>query len=174
MRVRYGRLARAGAAASLYVPLLLACLAAAGCAGAETPVAPTGPAAPGVPVASPPLPEAPIPTAGARVRVVNTGRYAIDSLSLVFPREELRIGNLPVDGTSGYVTSVHGVYEGPVFRFFLGGDVAMGPGRPEVALPPPAPLGGYAFTFYVEIAGVDGPEMTQSFHVRIARITRDE
>lgn len=166
MALTHGRVVRV-------LAVLIGLAVSAGCAGSEEP-----PLAPS-PLASlnavPPLPEAPIPTPGARIRVVNVGPRLIPWLSLAFPQEAVRIGNMPGNTVSEYVHTVHGAYEGQVFTFAAADDMVFGPYLPgQSDRRPPAPLAGYAFTYYVQLVVDEGPFGTELPSVRIARITRDE
>ncbi len=140
---------------------LAVALASSGCGG-EPPVAPTPI------VAAPVLPDAPIPTPGARIRVANVGDSDLFTW-LVLPRETIRFGEVRSNSVSEYIATEHGADEGVGFGFFIG-DAGVPPfaGRER---PLPSPLGGYAFTYYVRL-DMGSPDVFP--FIRIVRITRDE
>jgi hypothetical protein len=137
-------------------------LAVAGCGGSSQPVAPTPV------VAAPVLPEAPIPTPGARIRVANVGDTDLFTW-VELPREVIRFREVRSNSVSEYVATEHGAYEGVGFGWAMS-DVLIHPFRPGREAPLPAPLGGYAFTYYVRLE----PDLPYPPYVRIVRITRDE
>ncbi|MCC6992547.1 MAG: hypothetical protein IT181_26320 [Acidobacteria bacterium] len=141
---------------------LAVALASSGCGG-EPPVAPTPR------VAAPVLPDAPIPTPGARIRVANVGDTDILFTWLDLPREVIRFREVSSNSVTEYVTTEHGAYEGVPFSWAIG-DQHVPPFRPGREPSLPAPLGGYAFTYYVRLE----PDLPYPPYVRIVRITRDE
>lgn len=142
---------------------LAVALASSGCGGEAQPVAPTPV------VAAPVLPDAPIPTPGARIRVANIGDTDLLFTWLDLPREVIRFREVRSNSVTDYVATEHGAYDGVAFSW-ANGDQLIPPFRPGREPSIPVPLGGYAFTYYVRLE----PDLPYPPYVRIVRITRDE
>lgn len=97
---------------------LAVALASSGCGG-EPPVAPTPI------VAAPVLPDAPIPTPGARIRVANVGDSDLFTW-LVLPRETIRFGEVRSNSVSEYIATEHGADD--AFTYYVRLDM----GSPDV------------------------------------------
>ena len=61
-------------------------------------------------------PSAPTP----QLRVINSGKEPIESLTVIFPDAELEFGDIPVGATTAYKVVPRGVYAYAAYRYKIG------------------------------------------------------
>jgi hypothetical protein len=69
----------------------------------------------------------PLPASEARLRITNNGTVPIEDLVVLFPDQEVVIGDVPAGATSAYVDVPKGVYAYGAYRFTLNGETVTQP-----------------------------------------------
>jgi len=108
------------------------------------------------PASAPPVSE---PSSSvSRIRVVNEGTEGLLDLHLLFPEEEVAVGDVPAGATSAYVEVPHGVYSYSAFRFLRGGEPVVQPVIDFVG-ETPLPIDDYTYLLGVDSDGGDRLEL---------------
>ena len=85
----------------------------------------------------------------SRIRVVNDSSTSLSDLRLLFPEDEVAIGDVAAGATSGYVAAPHGVYGYSAFRFRRAGALVVQPVIDFVG-ESPLPTGDYTYLLDVD------------------------
>jgi hypothetical protein len=85
----------------------------------------------------------------SRIRAVNDSTEELRDLRLVFPQEEVVIGDVAPGAASDYVEVAHGVYSYSAFRYLQGGESVVQPVIDFVG-EIPLPVGDYTYFLGVE------------------------
>ena len=85
----------------------------------------------------------------SRIRVVNESTDALRDLHLLFPREDVAVGDVAAGAASDYVEVTHGVYNYSAFRFLRGGEYVVQPVIDFVG-ETPLPIDDYTYVLGVD------------------------
>ena len=85
----------------------------------------------------------------SRIRVVNDSAEAVRDLHLLFPEDEVAVGDVAAGSASGYVEVPHGVYNYSAFRFLRGGESVVQPVIDFVG-ETPLPIDDYTYVLGVD------------------------
>jgi hypothetical protein len=85
----------------------------------------------------------------SRIRVVNDSTEELRDLHLLFPREDVAVGDVAAGAASGYVEVPQGVYNYSAFRFLRGGESVVQPVIDFVG-ETPLPIDDYTYLLSVD------------------------
>lgn len=88
-------------------------------------------------------------SAVSRIRVVNNSNQMLRDLHLLFPREQVTIGDVAAGAASDYVEVTHGVYNYSAFRFLRGDEPVVQPVVDFVG-ETPLPIDDYTYMLGVD------------------------
>jgi hypothetical protein len=147
------------------IGVMLAMVFLVGCGSpAVTPVSEAPPAT------STPEPLAATPMAAPqtpRLRITNAGTMAVEDLTVLFPEDEIKFGDIPPGTTTDYQDVPNGVYGYAAYRFEIDGKGILQPVTDWVG---EEPWGGKAFTYTI---GFDS-NRPQGMMVQLIEVTIDE
>jgi hypothetical protein len=86
----------------------------------------------------------------ARLKIANVGSIPIRNLTVLFPEDQVRFGDVGVGETSKYVDVAHGVYRYAAYRFEHGGALVN---QPVIDWVGEEPMRGEAFTYQLAATG---------------------
>ena len=104
-------------------------------------------------------------SAASRIRVVNDSAKELRGLHLLFPQEEVAIGDVAPGTASGYVEVPQGVYNYSAFRFLRGGESVVQPVIDFVG-ETPLPVDDYTYLLGVDEDRGDQLELLTVFRSR--------
>lgn len=104
-------------------------------------------------------------SAASRIRVVNDSANELRDLHLLFPQEEVAIGDVAPGSASGYVEVPQGVYNYSAFRFLRGGESVVQPVIDFVG-ETPLPVDDYTYLLGVDEDRGDQLELLTVFRSR--------
>ena len=106
-------------------------------------------------------------SSASRIRVVNDSTEELRDLHLLFPQEEVVIGDVAAGTASDYVEVAHGVYNYSAFRFLRGGESVVQPVIDLVG-ETPRPIDDYTYLLGVDPDWGDQLELLTVFRSRPA------
>ncbi|MGA9533149.1 MAG: hypothetical protein WBR18_10580 [Anaerolineales bacterium] len=110
----------------------------------------------------------PVPTQQpTRLRITNSGKMSVVDLTVYFPEDEIRLGNIAAGTTTGYQTVPNGVYGYAAYRFDLDGEPVL---QPVIDWVGELPLEGDSFTYVIDF----NSNRRQGEMIRLIEVTLDE
>jgi len=101
----------------------------------------------------------------ARLRVFNDGPSTVEKLTVLFPRDEVKFGDVAARSASAYATVRHGVGPNAAFRFVWNGAVVE---QEVIDFIGWKPVSGVAFTYHIRLE-----ESTPHPFVRVISVVKD-
>jgi hypothetical protein len=91
--------------------------------------------------------ELPPPASPARLRITNSGAFPIKSLSVWFPEDRIKFGDVPAGATTDYVDVPRGVYSYAAYELQVNGQLIT---QPVIDWVGERPLAGTDFTYVLD------------------------
>jgi hypothetical protein len=108
-----------------------------------------------------------LPQQHARLRITNGGEMSVEDLTVLFPEDEIRFGDIVAGGSTEYQAVPNGVYGYAAYRFRVDGETVL---QPVIDWVGEVPLEGDSFTYVIDFDS----SRSQWEMVRLLEVTRDE
>jgi hypothetical protein len=103
-----------------------------------------------------------------RLRIINSGSYAVENLVVWFPEEQIELGDVPVGATTEYIDVPKGVYRYAAYRFEIDGEIIT---QSVIDFMGEEPLDGTLFTYIIDF---DPTRVAMIDSIRLVNVNLDK